>query len=176
MVDTSRASALPALDGIGNISAGYHHRQKQITPAPGLPLPDAYLKWYDIFRAETPIPHDIRQLARDFLRREAAAGAMNIRGDLGFAILHRCDGDFYFLLVCTWRNENELWETVYAKDGAKSPDFQLFPLDGPHRGTFCVWELGAVWHEQQAWGRYLVSNKDENAKQTYLHDSYDGPV
>jgi hypothetical protein len=95
---------------------------------------------------------------------------------LGFVVLHRCGDDFYFLLVCTWRNENELWETVYAKHGPNSPNFQIFPFDGLHRGTFCVWELGAVWHEQQAWGRYLISNKDENAKQTYLRDSYDGLV
>ena len=38
-------------------------------------------------------------------------------GELGFVVLHRCGESFYFLLVCTWRNENELWETVWAKDG-----------------------------------------------------------
>jgi len=47
---------------------------------------------------------------------------------------------------------------------------------GTHRPTFCVWELGAVWHEQQAWSRYLRSERDDAAKQTYLRDSYEGPV
>lgn len=31
--------------------------------------------------------------------------------------------------------------------------------DGPHRPTFCAWELDAVWHEQQAWSRYLRTSR-----------------
>ena len=46
-----------------------------------------------------------------------APGDLGRLGELGFVVLHRCGEDFYFLLVCTWRNENELWETVWAKDG-----------------------------------------------------------
>ena len=72
-------------------------------------------------------------------------------------ILHRCGESFYFLLVSTWRNDNELWETVWAKDGDDELGFQPWPIEGTHRPTFCVWELGAVWHEQQAWSRYLRS-------------------
>lgn len=44
-------------------------------------------------------------------------GALSLSGDLGFAILHRCGESFYFLLVSTWGNDNELWETVaYLQD------------------------------------------------------------
>ena len=65
-------------------------------------------------------------------------------------ILHRCGEAFYFLLVSTWQNDNELWETVWAKNGSDDLGFRPWPLDGTHRPTFCVWELGAVWHEQRA--------------------------
>ena len=58
------------------------------------------------------------------------------------SILHRCGESFYFLLVCTWRNENELWETVWAKDGDGDVFFRPWPIEGTHRPTFCVWELG----------------------------------
>ena len=89
-------------------------------------------------------------------------------------ILHRCGEDFYFLLVCTWRNENELWETVWAKDGDERRFFHPWPVEGAHRPTFCVWELGAVCHERQAWSRFLRSSRDAVAKKEYLEDTYTG--
>jgi hypothetical protein len=173
MPDTAAATDLPA---ISNVAAGYIHRDKRITPAALVALPGTRLKWYDIALPDAPVPAGIQALARAFVLREDQAGALKVSGELGFAILHRCGGDFYFLIVSTWRNENELWETVYAKDGQQQPDFRPFPLPGPHRGTYCVWELGAVWHEQQAWRRYLLSGRDDAARRAYLGDSHEGPV
>jgi hypothetical protein len=43
-------------------------------------------------------------------------------------------------------------------------------MNEPHKGTFCVWEMGAVVHEQQAWIRYLCSARDAAAAQAYLAD------
>ncbi len=97
-------------------------------------------------------------------------------GELGFVILHRCGEGFYFLLVCTWRNENELWETVWAKDGDADVFFRPWPIEETHRPTFCVWELGAVVHEREAWARFLFSSRDESARHAYLRDAYAGLV
>ena len=72
----------------------------------------------------------------------------------------------------TWRGANEVWETVYAKDG---DGFGLFGVDGGHRPTFCVWELGAVLHEQQAWIRFLRSPRGP-AGAWLRADAYAGPV
>src|SRR4030095_11816700 len=47
------------------------------------------------------------------------------------------------------------WEFVYYKQDAATPGFSLFPREGQHKGAYCVWELGPVWHEQQAWVRFL---------------------
>ena len=94
-------------------------------------------------------PNEIEKLARDYLKD------VRVSGDLGFVILHRCGEAFYFLLVSTWRNENELWESVYAKAKTGEPNFKPFTVETSHRGTFCVWELGVVWHEQQAWKRFF---------------------
>ena len=116
------------------------------------------------------MPAEIEALARNFLRD---AG---ISGDWGFVILHRCGESFYFLLVSTWRNENELWETVYAKASAEETGFKLFTFDSSHRGTFCVWELGVVWHEQQAWKRFLLSKRGPEDVALYLNDPHEGPV
>ena len=91
-------------------------------------------------------------------------------------ILHRCGAEFYFLLVSTWRNENELWESVYAKDGPQQSTFQPFSFHGLRRGTFCVWELGPVWHERQAWTRFILSKRDDEAKLSYLNDRFSGLI
>jgi hypothetical protein len=118
----------------------------------------------------------IRELAYDALCRGTHSGELELSGDLGFAILHRCGDSFYFLLVSTWRNDNELWQTVWAKPGPGDPEFAPWPLEGSHRPTFSVWELGAVCHEQRAWSRYLCSPRDASARQEYLLDSFDGEV
>ena len=91
-------------------------------------------------------------------------------------ILHRCGESFYFLLVCTWRNDNEVWETVWAKDGEPMPPSGRGRSTGAHRPTFCVWELGAVWHEQQAWSRFLRSPRGRGARDAYLRDTFEGEV
>lgn len=79
-----------------------------------------------------------------------------LKRGFGFVILHRCGtAGFYFLIVSTWRGNNEVWETVYYKNGEAMADFALFPRDAAHKPTFCVWELAAVWHETKAWERFL---------------------
>ncbi len=54
-------------------------------------------------------------------------------------------------------------------------DFALFPREKTHKPTFCVWELAPVWHEQQAWVRFLKSARDEAAAQAWLGDSIRRP-
>jgi hypothetical protein len=65
---------------------------------------------------------------------------------------------------------------VWAKDGDESFAFRPWPLEGTHRPTFCVWELGAVCHERQAWSDYLRSSRDATAKGAYLGSLYEGEV
>jgi hypothetical protein len=65
---------------------------------------------------------------------------------------------------------------VWVKDGDGDPDFHPWPLDGTHRPTFCVWELGAVAHEREAWVRFLRSPRDRDARLEYLRDVYAGAV
>jgi len=70
-------------------------------------------------------------------------GALDVAG-FGFVILHRCADAFYLLLVCTWDGDNELWETVWTKDGEDAA-FARWPPSEGHHPTYCVGELGAVW-------------------------------
>jgi hypothetical protein len=165
---------MSVLERIGVVRPDYEHVSKRVDPRPSIALPDAVLKWYDIAPEDTPVPDNMRELAQNGLREASRAGELGLDGDLGFVILHRCGESFYFLLVATWRNDNELWETVWAKDGDADEAFRPWPIDGPHRPTFCVWELAAVCHEKVAWSRFLRSPRDEASKQRYLRSMYEG--
>lgn len=164
---------LPADLSAFGVIEGYSHYSKAVTPGSPVPTGGGLLKWYDIAEAATPVTAETCALAQRFLAAETATGRLNLKGELGFVILHRCGADFHFLLVSSWRNANEMWETVYAKT-SEAPDFSLFALPGPHRATFCVWELAAVNHEREAFGRYLFSRRDDAAKRAYLADMYRG--
>ena len=149
---------------VGNgVDPGYHHVTRRIEPGPPLTLPDAYLKWYAIHPHDLTIDPAADTLARAFLADEAAAGRLAISGDLGFVIHHRCGERLHLLLVCTWRVNNEMWETIYARE---DDTFALMPQT-THRAAFCVWEFGAIAHEHRAWTAFLRSDRDAAAKRAY---------
>jgi hypothetical protein len=151
------------------VEAGYQHGPKLVAAGKPIEPPGALLKWYAVHREGTPIPDHLAQLARARL----TAAPLEARG-LGFVILHRCEKDFYFLIACTWRNCNELWQTVFYKEGQAMKDFALFPRDGAHKPMLCVWEMVPVQHEREAWLRFLDSKRDAPAAQTWLNDSHVG--
>jgi hypothetical protein len=162
------------LERVGVIAPDYEHVSKHVRPGPSIAIADGVLKWYDIALSDTPVPDDVRSLAELAVRDGGRSGELSVAGELGFVILHRCGESFYFLLVSTWRNENELWETVWAKAGDDDPAFHPWSAEGTHRPTYCVWELAAVCHEREAWSRYLRSARDEDARHDYVRSSYEG--
>lgn len=159
-----------------DVRPDYDHAAKVAAAGPSIALGDSVLKWYEVAPQEAPVPPAVSDLARLALADAARFGELRLGGALGFVILHRCGEAFYFLLVCTWQNDNELWESVWAKAGEDDPEFHPWPVDGSHRPTFCVWELGAVAHERLAWSRFLRSPRDRDARLDYLRDVLDGPV
>lgn len=166
----SQTSSLARLvETDSGIAETYLHISKSVTPDDSLELSGATVKWYDVYPQDLPISNEIKRLGRSCLN----STPLEIPG-LGFVILHRCGQDFYFLIACTWRNDNELWSTVFYKDGSAMAEFAPFPRERSHKPAFCVWELVPVWHEQQAWVRFLKSSRDEAAAQVWLSDQYAG--
>jgi hypothetical protein len=86
--------------------------------------------------------------------------------------MHRC-GEHYLLLVCTWRSENELWESVYYDGSGK---FEVWDRNKIHLPTYCVWEMGIVYHESRAWKKFLGTDRTEVHQQNYLDDLFEGEV
>ncbi|MGH8094765.1 MAG: hypothetical protein ACREIF_15055 [Chthoniobacterales bacterium] len=151
------------------VKESYRHAPKWVTPGDPIETGGAFLKWYALAPQNEPVPEEIDRFARAYL----AQHPLEAKG-LGFVILHRCGSDFYFLIVSTWRGNNEVWETVLYKNGAAMADFALWPRDGMHKPTFCVWELAPVWHEKEAWERFLKSERTETAAEIWLRDLYSG--
>jgi hypothetical protein len=156
------------------VKEAYRHGAKEVTPGEPISLNGTILKWYRLYSQEEGVGApsrlpEIEQLARSYLERHS----LEAKG-LGFVILHQCGTQFYFLIVNTWRGNNELWETVFYKDGDSMADFALWPRDSMHKPAFCVWELMPVWHETKSWERFLTSARDEAAVRAWLDDLYAG--
>ncbi|MCA1658701.1 MAG: hypothetical protein LC627_05335 [Verrucomicrobiaceae bacterium] len=156
------------------VKENYQHAPKRATPGEAIQVNGAVLKWYRLHPEDQPVPEEIERLARAYLARTwVSEPDWHLKG-LGFVILHRCGNDFYFLIINTWRGNNEVWETVFYKESETMADFALWPREGMHKPTFCVWELAPVWHEKESWERFLTSARDEAAAELWQRDLYAG--
>lgn len=174
MSTAQAAENMTPLEQLGNVvPEGYMYYEKIITPREDLILPTAYLKWYDLYPDDGEITPEQRAEARACLNKEVEK--LNLQGELGFVILHRA-GTMLLLLLTTWRNTNEMWEAVYTKDVTKAEGYKQQTYSNNHYGTYCVWELGAIWHERHAWVRFLSSKRDNEAKLAYINDRFSGRV
>ncbi|MBC7813784.1 MAG: hypothetical protein H7175_21685, partial [Burkholderiales bacterium] len=106
---------IPNLTQLGNVvPEGYMYYEKIFTPGDDLALPTAYLKWYDLYPSDAPITPEQAAEARAYLASQIEAGQPKLDNELGFVILHRA-GSYLLLMLMTWRNTNEIWESVWFK-------------------------------------------------------------
>jgi hypothetical protein len=174
MPDRSVVETIPHLERLGNVvPEGYTYYQKLAAPGEDISLPRAYLKWYTIRHLDAEIAPELVEETRAFVAAEVER--LKMQDELGFVLLHECRPAL-LLMINTWRNTNEIWESAYAKDMTRAGSYQPITFETSHRATFCVWELGPIWHERQAWIRFLSSKRDEAAKLAYVNDRFSGLV
>lgn len=150
------------------VNPTYLHYEKAIQAHEIIRPNNSRLKFYDIAPSDQAVEPAIRTFAQKFLSQQSALLGVPCENELGFVLLHRCGEGFYFLLLCTWRENNELWKTVYYLDAQTMADFALFPQEEQHKGTFCVWEMQVVAHETLAWTTYLMSDRAKVDVDTYM--------
>jgi hypothetical protein len=158
----------------GQVEPGYAHYRKWAQPAPALVTPHVHLKWYVIHPEALPIAAARIDDAQAYLRDEIAAGRLKLDDEVGFVVHHRVP-ELEILYVCTWRGNNEVWETLYHKrllPGLRFTEFQRTNTSP----TFCVWVLSAVTHEMKAWTRFLSSPRGADDRNGYLADQLTGWV
>jgi hypothetical protein len=161
------------LAGYGEFPSSYVHEERTVVAGRPLPVAGGVLKWYDVHRDGRPIPESEIAAARAFVQAEAGAG--RFEADYGFGhVIHHQSGGGTFLLVGFWRGHNELWETVYTRSTA-DPTAAWEPESGTRvHPVACVWEMTPIWHERNAWTRFLFSARDAAAKMAYLADVMNG--
>jgi hypothetical protein len=155
-------------------SSTYQHQNKSVRPGPALVTNDVYLKWSLIEPESLPImPSQVNE-AQAFLLEELSSGRLKLHNEIGFVVQHRC-AKVLILYVCTWRGDNEVWETLYHTPIQPEARYKVTERENTSP-TFCVWVLPAVLHEQRAWVKYLESSRDHLAQEAYLGDQLTGQV
>ena len=157
-------------------SLQYHHRTKDASPGTALRMGAVTLKWYDLDETANRITQQTRTRAQTALHSFAAFMTDDCAG---FAILHQCSASYAFLLISTWRGNNELWQSVQYIDHPLTAFAPFGPAysDAPNlRPTFCVWELGIVAHEASAWQHYLNSERAHPDFDHWQSNCYHGKV
>jgi hypothetical protein len=162
------------LSHYGNISTSYRHHDRLLTAREPFILPGAFLKWYELRQADDAIPEDLTRDAQSLIADEVSGGHIDVDYGVGFVVLHYSP-PLTYLIVGSWRENQEFWETLYTRDLRTDAPFERVE-PGTNAPTLCVWELAPVWHERQAWTRYLYSSRDNHAKHTYLTDYLSGAV
>ena len=162
----------PSAALFGHVAGDYVHVTKVMQPASPLIATDVLQKWYLVHPPERPFSTADVQAAQAFLLGEIESGRLALRNEVGFTVQHRCaDVDIFY--VCSWRGNNELWETLYVLP--TGGDFSLVRRESK-TGTYCVWVIPAVTHEQRAWLTYLRSRRDAAARLAYCQDQTSGIV
>ena len=156
------------------VSSTYQHQTKSVRPGPALVTDDVYLKWSLIEPESLPITPSQVDEAQAFLLEELSSGRLKLHNEIGFVVQHRCT-KVLILYVCTWRGDNEVWETLYHAVVSSEARYNVTERENTSP-TFCVWVLPAVLHEQYAWVKYLKSARDHLAQEAYLNDQLTGQV
>jgi hypothetical protein len=163
------------LSELGNLPAAYRHVWKVAEPQQPIVVPGAVFKWHHVHDQEISVPAELDAEARALLETAAESGEWNLSYGLNFALLH-VTRTHAFLIAGVWRGHNEMWERIYWKELARPEGFQLVEPDGGATPACCVWEMGVIYHEHQAWRRFLFSDRAEADKQAWLTDTYSGRV
>jgi hypothetical protein len=149
------------------VDPAYRHLEKSAFPLSRDGDAIDRLKWYSVRESSQEVHPSVLSEASEMVAHLVSPE------DVGFVIVHLCGPDFVFLIVCRWRQNNELWETVFGKAGAA-------PFEAVHggdtRATFCVWELGVVGAERVAWATFLRSKREELDLLRYEADRFSGLV
>ena len=150
------------LENLGN-APEYVHKPRHASPEGIIETPILVLKMYDLQLSGINNPLDA---ARRFLNYEIDAGNIKPLIGLGFAIL---SSDM--LNVSRWDNQYPIVvnNQIYTfGPNSKRPFESAKRASIDEVGPFCIWELGIVNHEKEAWKEYLASERSEQDKRKYL--------
>ncbi len=162
------------LSKVGGEKGDYVTKPWFIKPFREVRVPNAAVKLY----SKTSAPqkqfsrdtmHTVEDLVGDMLTR----GKIDPRLGLGFAIVSNG-----YINVSMWGGvyPSLLNPTLFGFDKPENMKETIRPLSIKKEGVYCVWELGVVTYETEAWKRYLKSEKRAKDKLEYIGDRFEGIV
>ena len=131
------------------------------------------LKLYGIaYGQEEPRPELIRAALGAVDSTLPGPAHAHAHSELGFLGIH--DGrDSNFVFLCWWENENELQHRVFYSPSDRPA--QLRPAT-PQEPIACVWDLGVIAHEREAWIRHVLAKPGAPDRDGYLADALSGRI
>lgn len=79
--------------------------------------------------------------------------------------------DACFVIINWWVNDNMLQHHVYAID----ENDQITEFANNEIIT-CIWEMAVLWHERNAWIKYILTNPTQADMDAYVNDFIEGKV
>ncbi|MFH1211027.1 MAG: hypothetical protein V1645_03860 [archaeon] len=158
----------------GNVSKRYHHIQRVVHPVTVVRDPYVLIKFYEMhIKGQKPTGSFVMD----------GVSALEEELDIPFRIDHGCGLGFAILShdtlnVDVWdkKDPHVLRNTLYGFKTFRGKIRNFEQLDLDDSGSFCIWELGIVNHEKEAWKRYLASSKADADKAAYLSSLINGPL
>jgi len=157
------------LKKIGNIPKSYEHESRVAVPRGLIKTRKAILKFYDMVIKEGEGKHPIGE-AREFIKRKMNSVEGKLELGLGFVILSRD-----MLNFSLWSESQIILpkQEIYAPfPRTKHHNTKKVSID--EEGAYCIWELGIVAHEKEAWKKYLASEHMIKDKEDYLNNFFNG--
>lgn len=165
---------------IGNLQ-GYEHKPTKVAPIGLITSPDLVLKMYDMVSVGDIGDFDKVVDAKKFISAEISRGRISSETGLGFSILSkdmlsvvRWGREYPIVTIQTLYQFNPMTQEQLRMLGRKSVFDSAEVLDLNKVGSFCIWELGIVAHEKEAWKKYFASGRTSEDKKRYLDDTIRG--
>jgi len=128
---------------------------------------DWRLKLYGLARPEIEVRPELVAITRD-VAAEVLPPVDAVHHGVAFAIAH--DARFPIALVYWWADENELHSTIRAGETLET----IGPVAPTAHG--CVWEMGIIEFERQAWIADVIGNPDGPDPDRYMSRRFDGLI
>jgi len=157
---------------VGNIDKKFRTAGKRVIPVSLLTNPALVLKMYSMIDSSekkfTNEKLDVVYDLQDFIEKEICEARIKPCSGLGFAIA----SDEY-LNVAVWDKDCPIilrnWLYEFKNNDVKA----IRPVN-LKEGAFCIYELGIVNHEKNAWKEYLDSKRKDSDKSKYATNTFKG--
>ena len=164
-LSSSEAASFPAFTA---------YAKRRVQPLPAFEFAGWRLKVYRVNVEGRSVHHSLidaaRSAAQDLLPQPAVAPPD--RYGLGFMIVHAAN-EVDFVVICWWGAQNELLLRVLTAPAGQPEQLrQHSNTDGP---IGCVWDLGVIWGEREAWTKHIMRVEGPDVE-GYLNALQDGEI